>query len=91
MSVELNITEQSIDVAVTEQQINVNVNTSIVDVNSTNEVVEIAAATGIIYNANELSGLSDVSAVNPSDGDVLQYISSTNKWTKTSSINFGTW
>ena len=91
MSVELNITEQSIDVAVTEQQINVNVNTSIVDVNSTNEVVEITAATGIIYNANSLAGLSDVSAASPNDGDVLQYVASTNKWTKTSSINFGTW
>jgi len=32
-----------------------------------------------------------VSALNASDGDVLQYVSSTGLWTKTSSINFGTW
>lgn len=89
--IELSITEQSIDVSVTEQQIDVNVNTSVVDINSSNEVVEIVASTGIIYNANSLAGLSDVSAASPSDGDVLQYVSSTNKWTKTSSINFGTW
>lgn len=89
--IELSITEQSIDVSVTEQQVDVNVNTSVVDINSSNEVVEIVASTGIIYNANSLAGLSDVSAASPSDGDVLQYVSSTNKWTKTSSINFGTW
>ena len=89
--IELSITEQSIDVSVTEQQIDVNVNTSVVDINSSNEVVEIVASTGIIYNANSLAGLSDVAATSPSDGDVLQYVSSTNKWTKTSSINFGTW
>lgn len=89
--IELSITEQSIDVSVTEQQVDVNINTSVVDINSSNEVVEIVASTGIIYNANSLAGLSDVSAASPSDGDVLQYVSSTNKWTKTSSINFGTW
>lgn len=89
--IELSITEQSIDVSVTEQQVDVNVNTSVVDINSSNEVIEIVASTGIIYNANSLAGLSDVSAASPSDGDVLQYVSSTNKWTKTSSINFGTW
>ena len=89
--IELSITEQSIDVSVTEQQIDVNVNTSVVGVNSSNEVVEIVASTGIIYNANSLAGLSDVAATSPSDGDVLQYVSSTDKWTKTSSINFGTW
>lgn len=89
--IELSITEQSIDVSVTEQQIDVNVNTSVVDINSSNEVVEIVASTGIIYNANSLAGLSDVSAASPSDGDVLQYVASTDKWTKTSSINFGTW
>ena len=89
--IELSITEQSIDVSVTEQQIDVNINTSVVDINSSNEVVEIVASTGIIYNANSLAGLSDVSAASPNDGDVLQYVSSTNKWTKTSSINFGTW
>jgi hypothetical protein len=35
--------------------------------------------------------LEDVSALNPNDGDVLQYVSSTGLWTKTSSINFGSW
>lgn len=40
---------------------------------------------------NYLSTLYDVSSLNASDGDVLQYISSTGLWTKTSSINFGTW
>jgi hypothetical protein len=35
--------------------------------------------------------LHDVAARNPNDGDVLQYVSSTGLWTKTSSINFGTW
>ena len=32
-----------------------------------------------------------ISANNPVDGDVLQYVGSTGLWTKTSSINFGTW
>lgn len=219
MSVELNITEQSIDVAVTEQQIDINVNTSVVDVESTTQVVEVQANTGLIINtavvnlvtlvrnqtgntipafsvvyisgatgnkptislasatlestssktfgitateiANnstgyvvtigelqnvdtsafnegdqlwlsptagqvqttipaepyhsvfigyiirshpnfgvvevriqngvELDEVHDVSAANPSDGDVLQYVASTGLWTKTSSINFGTW
>jgi len=89
--IELSITQQSIDVSVTEQQIDVNVNTSVVGVNSTNQVVEVEASTGILYNAMELAGLSDVAAVNPNDGDVLQYVAATDKWTKTSSINFGTW
>jgi hypothetical protein len=40
---------------------------------------------------NYLSTLYDVSALNASDGDVLQYVSSTGLWTKTSSINFGSW
>jgi hypothetical protein len=40
---------------------------------------------------NYLSTLYDVSALNASDGDVLQYVASTGLWTKTSSINFGTW
>lgn len=91
MSVEVNINQQNVEVETTEDVINVNVNTSIVGVNNTEQVVEIAAATGIIYNANSLAGLSDVSANSASDGDVLQYVSSTGKWTKTSSINFGTW
>lgn len=44
-----------------------------------------------IQNGYELDELHDVSAGSPSDGDVLQYVSSTGLWTKTSSINFGTW
>lgn len=44
-----------------------------------------------IQNGVELDEVHDVSAANPSDGDVLQYVASTGLWTKTSSINFGTW
>ena len=44
-----------------------------------------------IQNGVELDELHDVSAGSPSDGDVLQYVASTGLWTKTSSINFGTW
>lgn len=44
-----------------------------------------------IQNGVELDEVHDVSAANPSNGDVLQYVSSTGLWTKTSSINFGTW
>lgn len=44
-----------------------------------------------IANGFEIDELHDVSAGSPSDGDVLQYVSSTGLWTKTSSINFGTW
>ena len=40
---------------------------------------------------NRLVQLEDVSASGASDGDVLQYVASTGLWTKTSSINFGTW
>jgi hypothetical protein len=40
---------------------------------------------------NRLVQLEDVSALNASDGDVLQYVASTGLWAKTSSINFGTW
>jgi hypothetical protein len=40
---------------------------------------------------NRLVQLEDVSALNANNGDVLQYVSSTGLWTKTSSINFGTW
>jgi hypothetical protein len=91
MSTEINITEQSVAVEVTDTQINVNVTTNEIDIESTEQVVNISASSGIIYNAEELSGLDDVSAAFPNNGDVLQYVSSTNKWTKTSSINFGTW
>lgn len=219
MSVELNITEQSVSVTTTEQQVDINVSTSIVDIDSTTQVVEVVANTGIIINQNvanlvtnvrnqtgatipafrvvyisgatgnkplvslasatmestssktfgitsvsiannstgnvvtvgelqnvntsmynegdalwlsptaglvqttipaepnhsvfigyiirshpnfgivevriqngvELDEVHDVSAANPTDGMVLQYVSSTGLWTKTSSINFGTW
>jgi frataxin-like iron-binding protein CyaY len=91
MSTEINITEQSVAVSVTETQINVNVTTNEIDIESTEQVVNISASSGIVYNSNTLAGLEDVSAASPSDGDVLQYVSSTNKWTKTNSINFGTW
>jgi hypothetical protein len=40
---------------------------------------------------SRLDQLEDVSATSASNGDVLQYVSSTGLWTKTSSINFGTW
>jgi hypothetical protein len=40
---------------------------------------------------SRLDQLEDVSALSASDGDVLQYVSSTGLWTKTSSINFGSW
>ena len=49
-------------------------------------VVEVRIANG--YELDELHG---VFCPNPSDGDVLQYVASTGLWTKTSSINFGTW
>ena len=44
-----------------------------------------------VQNGYEMDELHDVAAQSPSDGDVLQYVSSTGLWTKTSSINFGTW
>jgi ribosomal protein L35AE/L33A len=44
-----------------------------------------------VQNGYELDEIHDVAALNPSDGDVLQYVASTDLWTKTSSINFGTW
>ena len=44
-----------------------------------------------IQNGYELDELHGVLCPNPADGDVLQYVSSTGLWTKTSSINFGTW
>lgn len=49
-------------------------------------VIEVRIANGF-----ELNELHDVSAASPNDGDVLQYVASTGLWTKTSSINFGTW
>lgn len=44
-----------------------------------------------VQNGYEMDELHDVAALNPNDGDVLQYVASTGLWTKTSSINFGTW
>jgi len=44
-----------------------------------------------VQNGYEMDELHDVAALSPSDGDVLQYVASTGLWTKTSSINFGTW
>jgi ribosomal protein L35AE/L33A len=44
-----------------------------------------------VQNGYEMDELHDVAALNPNDGDVLQYVASTDLWTKTSSINFGTW
>lgn len=44
-----------------------------------------------IQNGYELDELHGVLCPNPADGDVLQYVASTGLWTKTSSINFGTW
>lgn len=44
-----------------------------------------------VQNGYEMDEIHDVAAQSPNDGDVLQYVASTNLWTKTSSINFGTW
>ena len=44
-----------------------------------------------VQNGFEVAELHDCAAQNPNDGDVLQYVASTGLWTKTSSINFGTW
>lgn len=44
-----------------------------------------------VQNGYEMDELHDVAAQSPSDGDVIQYVASTGLWTKTSSINFGTW
>lgn len=52
----------------------------------TQGVIEVRIANG--YELDELHG---VFCPNPNDGDVLQYVASTGLWTKTSSINFGTW
>lgn len=44
-----------------------------------------------VQNGFEMDEIHDVAARNPNDGDLLQYVASTGLWTKTSSINFGTW
>lgn len=69
--------------------------------NSTNIFVKAVTPTPIYISLgdgnnggsyiNRLVQLEDVSAASASDGDVLQYVASTGLWTKTSSINFGTW
>jgi hypothetical protein len=68
--------------------------------NSSNIIMKVVPQAPIYIKVGEggagsyisrLSQLEDVSALSPSDGDVLQYVSSTGLWTKTSSINFGTW
>lgn len=44
-----------------------------------------------VQNGYEIEELHDVAALNPNNGDVLQYVTSTGLWTKTSSIDFGSW
>ena len=44
-----------------------------------------------VQNGYEMDELHDVAAKDAVDGQVLQYVASTGLWTKTSSINFGTW
>ena len=44
-----------------------------------------------VQNGYEMDELHDVAAKDAIDGQVLQYDGSTSLWTKTSSINFGTW
>ena len=44
-----------------------------------------------VQNGYEMDELHDVAAKDAVDGQVLQYVGSTGLWTKTSSINFGTW
>jgi len=45
----------------------------------------------IIQNGYELDELHNVSAQNPDDGMILQYVASTSLWTKTNTIDLGTW
>lgn len=44
-----------------------------------------------VQNGYEMDELHDVAAQSPNNGDVLQYVTSTGLWTKTSSIDFGSW
>lgn len=44
-----------------------------------------------IQNGYEMDELHNVSAQNPSDGMILQYVASTSLWTKTNTIDLGTW
>ena len=45
----------------------------------------------IIQNGYEMDELHNVSAQNPDDGMILQYVASTSLWTKTNNIDLGTW
>jgi hypothetical protein len=84
-------------------KINYNITQPIIKVttSTSNVYVKVTAPAPIYINIgdsvsggsyiNRLVQLEDVSALNASDGDVLQYVASTGLWTKTSSINFGTW
>lgn len=78
-----------IDYAITQPIIKVTTSTS-------NVYVKVVSPAPVFINVGNayitmLKQLMDVSANNPSNGDVLQYVSSTGLWTKTSSINFGSW
>jgi len=44
-----------------------------------------------VQNGYELEELHNVAAQSPSNGDLLQYVSSTDLWTKTSVLDFGVW
>lgn len=44
-----------------------------------------------VQNGYEMDELHDVAALNPTDGDLLQYVASTSLWTKTSVLDFGVW
>ena len=44
-----------------------------------------------IQNGYELDELHNVSAQSPSDGMIISYVSSTGLWTKTNTIDLGTW
>lgn len=44
-----------------------------------------------VQNGFEMDEIHDVAAQSPTNGDVIQYVSSTGLWTKTSSIDFGSW
>ena len=44
-----------------------------------------------IQNGYELDELHNVSAQSPSDGMIISYVAATNLWTKTNTIDLGTW
>lgn len=52
----------------------------------TQGVVEVA-----IQNGFEMDELHNVSAQSPSDGMILSYVAATSLWTKTNTIDLGTW